>query len=95
MNYQDIIIEVKTKWIENNGNFYRDVIEYEIDCNSNISEYEAIKYINEKTQKRENKKNITNNSIEVNLLDKKRNILEINNDALKFLLEFAKYQWEV
>lgn len=94
MNYQDIIIEVKTKWMKNNGSFYRDIIEYEINCNSNTPKYEAIKYINEKSQKRESSKAITNNSIEVNLLDKNRNILSTDSEDLKFLLEFTKYQWE-
>lgn len=94
MKYSDIIIEVKTKWMEDNNNYYRDIIEYKIDCNEATPKEIAVKYINEigKIQEKANK--IDNNTIVINLLDKNRNELKIDNDILEYILNYTKYQWE-
>lgn len=94
MNYSDIIIEVKTKWMEDGDNYYRDVIKYKVDCNESTPKELAVKYINEINNTRETANKINCNAIEINILDKDGKLIKINNNNLEYLINYTKYQWE-
>lgn len=94
MEYRDIIIEVKTKWIKDTNTFYRDIIEYTIDCNNDTPKEIAVKYINELNNTRETAEKIENNSISITLLDKNRNEIKMDKKDFEYIINYTKYQWE-
>lgn len=98
MDYKDknnFIIEVKTKWAEENGKFTRKVIEYTCPCMFDETD-EAIytKFLSPTKIYEELSNSIKENEIEIKALkkDSKEEIVEPSN-LIKTLLKFTKYQW--
>ena len=94
-NKNNFIIEVKTKWEENNNNYTRKVIEYTCPCvfdDADVSIYK--KFLEPTNTYNESCKSISANEIEIKAITKDSKT-EITNPSVlvKTLLEFTKYQW--
>lgn len=91
----NFIIEVKTKWEENNNTYTRKVIEYTCPCVFDETD-ESIykKYLEPTNVYNESTDEIRNNEIEIKAISKDSKS-EITNPStlVKTLLEFTKYQW--
>lgn len=93
MIFDKIIIEVKTSWVENDGLFERDVIEYRyINYNSIDNIPSSINYLKEEIINKEKCDFIDKNTFEVSL--KSNNLKELN-ELEKFLLRYVKNKWEL
>ena len=91
----NFIIEVKTKWEENNQEYTRKVIEYTCPCLfDNLDESIYQKYLEPSNTYDETAKEIENNEIEIKAITKDTKS-EIANPSklVQVLLEFTKYQW--
>ena len=97
MKDNEIIIEVKTTWIETEGQFERNIIEYRYDNNIKIDKpiYSTL-YIKESNRRKEYRKEINKNTFEINVLDNNNNIkLDKLSDIESTLLRFTKNKWEL
>lgn len=97
MKNKDFLIEVKTKWIEENNQYSREVITYELNkepnnCDCSLSE----KFLKESNKYIESVDYIESNQLEINALDKVTGkIIENNTALIDMLLNFTKYKYEI
>ena len=97
MENNEIIIEVKTTWIETEGQFVRNIIEYRYDKSIKIDKpvYSTL-YIKESNIKEEYASSIEKNTFEFNILENKEyKKIDDLSDIEKTLLRFTKNKWEL
>jgi hypothetical protein len=90
-----IIIEVKTTWIEAEGQYTRDIIEYRYDKNISIPKpIYSILNLQEEKIKQEYTNSYTKNTIEINVKDCQNNTYkETLNEIESMLYNYVKNQW--
>ena len=90
-----IIIEVKTTWIEAEGHYTRDIIEYSYDNNTVIPKpIYSVLGLKEQTRTKEYTDSFTKNTIEINVKDCQNNSYKENlNEIETTLLNYVKNQW--
>lgn len=95
MNTNDFIIEVKTKWINENNKYSRKVIEYS--CNHNNTYEDARCYIRDLNPiniYNEISDSVTENTVEITAKNKNtKEIIKSPNNIINYLLNYTRHQW--
>lgn len=94
MKLNEIIIEVKTKWVQKEDGYERHIIEYACKNNQVSNALEATKFLFESRNYSEVSRTIDTNEYEICAKYLKNNKkLDEPNEFISTLIDFTKRQW--
>ncbi len=96
MNYQDFLIEVKTKWTKCTDGYEREIIQYNCIPGEVIDKpIFACRYLNAINHKTEKKDHIDSNEMIIHAIyTKNHEEIKTPTELIKCLLDYTEYQWK-